>query len=98
VQPSESAAEVDIPAELLVSIEPPVKNPIKKIIAIDGGYTDIMVRKEFPSSTLCFIQFGALVFSVSDLEEISRKEFIDPTDMARLKEVERFKLAVRRRT
>lgn len=88
------ADEVDIPTGLLVKVEPPEKNPVKKIVAIDGGYTEVTVRKDFPSSTLSFIQFGALIFSTSDLEEISKKEFIDPADMARLKGVQRYKLAL----
>jgi len=88
------ADEIEIPSGLLVKIEPPAKNPIKKIIAVDGGYTEVTVRKDFPSSILSFIQFGALVFNVSDLEEISKKEFIDPADMARLNEVQRHKLAL----
>lgn len=88
------ADEVEIPSNLLVKIESPAKNQVKKIIALDGGYTEVTVKKDFPSSMLSFIQFGALVFSVSDLEEISKKEFIDPADMARLKEVQRYKLAL----
>jgi len=89
-----TADEVDIPKHLLVGIDTPEKNPIKKIVTVDGGYTEVTVRKDFPSSTLSFIQFGALMFETADLLEISKKEFIDPTDMARLKAVERHKLAL----
>ena len=42
------------------------ENPIKNIIAIDGGYTDIYVNKDFPSSTIAFFQFGALFFKYED--------------------------------
>jgi len=70
------------------------QNPIKFIIAIDGGYTEIPVKKEFPSAMLAFFQFGALIFSVSDLDEITCKPFIEPEDIAKLKEIQRFKLAV----
>jgi len=38
------------------------KNPIKNIITIDGGYTNVFVKEDFPSSTIAFFQFGALFF------------------------------------
>ena len=31
-------------------------NPIQHVVAVDGGYTDISVKKEFPSSTISFFQ------------------------------------------
>ena len=69
-------------------------NPIKYIVAFDGGYTDTLVRPEFPSAKMAFFQFGALLFSLDDLEVVSKKAFIDPEDMQKLKQIERFKLAV----
>jgi hypothetical protein len=77
-------------------IEAPILegNPIKHVIAVDGGYTEVAVRKEFPSSTLTFFQFGALIFSVEDLDEISQKPFIDPEDIAKLKNIQRIKLTL----
>ncbi len=71
-----------------------VPNPIKYIVVFDGGYTDTLVRPEFPSAKMAFFQFGALLFSLTDLEAISDKAFIDPADMQKLKQIERFKLAV----
>ncbi len=86
-----SAEEVELPEQLIVELDTSIESPIKHVIAIDGGYTDISVKKSFPSSTLAFFQFGALAFKLNDLEELGQKPFIDPSDMARLKDIERFK-------
>lgn len=37
------------------------------IITIDGGYTNVVVKEDFPSSTIAFFQFGALFFKYKDL-------------------------------
>tara|TARA_R110000782_G_scaffold160861_3_gene252912 strand:- start:1619 stop:2926 length:1308 start_codon:yes stop_codon:yes gene_type:complete len=86
--------EIELPSTLLFDFEAPTENPIKHIITIDGGYTEVAVRNQFPSSTMCFFQFGALVFSLEDLREIEQSKFIDPADMARLKNIQRLKLAL----
>lgn len=72
-------------------LKPVKKNPIESIIAIDGGYREVPVQDEFPSSTICFFQFGTLIFSVEDLEKLEEQKFIDPEDMARLKQIQRLK-------
>ena len=61
---------------------------------MDSGYTEIPVRTNFPSSTLAFFQFGALSFSIADLESLEEQSFIDPEDMAKLKRIERLKLTM----
>lgn len=53
---------VDMKPSNLIDIEPLDNNPIEIIIAIDGGYGETVVKKEFPSSTLTFFNFGALMF------------------------------------
>ena len=88
------AVDVELPSDQLVDFIPPDKNPIKHVITIDGGYTEVAVRTQFPSSTMCFFQFGALVFSLDDLLEIEQSKFIDPSDMAKLKKIQRLKLAL----
>lgn len=88
------ADEVKFSGHEVVKLEEIKENPIKNIIAIDGGYTEVSVRKEFPSAKICFFQFGALIFSVADLEEIADKPFIDPEDIAKLKNIQRYKLAI----
>ena len=71
-----------------------VHNPIKNIIAIDGGYTDVIIRKQFPSWTMAFFQFGPLFFKVKDLKSLENKPFIDPSDMAKLQDINRIKLVL----
>ena len=41
---------IDIPYDLKFNFNRDKCNPIKHVIAIDGGYTEIQVKKEFPSS------------------------------------------------
>jgi hypothetical protein len=88
------AEDVKLDDYKLVAIEDVPKNPIKNIIAIDGGYTEINVKREFPSATICFLQFGPLCFKVSDLEDLSEKPFIDPEDISKLKRIQRLKLVI----
>lgn len=89
-----SSEEISLPTRLLNTLQTVKNNPIKIIIAIDGGYTEVVVKKEFPSSTINFLQFGPLLFSTEALAEISQKPFIEPEDMAKLNNIQRFKLAV----
>jgi len=35
-------------------LEEPTENPIKNIITVDGGYTNVFVKEDFPSSTIAF--------------------------------------------
>src|SRR5207237_6745531 len=89
------AADVTLSDSMKVPYEPVPDNPIKHIIAIDGGYSEIAVQTEFPSATICFFQMGALIFSVEDLETINEQAFIDPDDMAKLKNITRLKVTLR---
>ncbi len=88
------AEEIDFTDHEIVEFNDIEKNPINYIIAIDGGYSEVPVRKEFPSATISFFQFGALIFSVKDLEKISIKPFIDPEDISKLKNIQRIKLSL----
>jgi hypothetical protein len=69
-------------------------NPIKSVIALDGGRQEIPVKKDFPSSVITFFQFGALYFRVTDLENLYIKEFIAPSEIAKLKEIQRYKFVL----
>ncbi len=89
-----SAEDVALAQHVVVEFEPVAVNPIRHIVAVDSGFTEVPVKKNFPSSTLCFFQFGALTFSVADLESLERSAFIDPDDMAKLKRIERLKLTL----
>jgi len=76
------------------SYESIARNPIRNILAIDGGYSEVAVQTGFPSSTVCFFQLGALVFSLDDLEGLSKQPFIDPEDIAKLKQIQRLKFTL----
>ncbi|TQR98219.1 DNA double-strand break repair nuclease NurA [Paenibacillus ottowii] len=89
-----SGDEVDFPSYNMHSVQSDVKSPINHVFAIDGGYTEIFVKNEFPSSNISFFQFGASGFSMDDLNEIANKAFISPDDISKLKNIERFKLVL----
>jgi len=89
-----SSSEIELPTELVYDLDDSAKNPITHVIAIDGGYSEVYVKKEFPSSTITFFQFGVLSFSISDLETIAGQPFIDPEDIEKLKNIQRLKLCV----
>src|ERR1700675_2707882 len=82
------AGEVKLSEHLTVPFEPLLDNPIQHVIAVDGGYNEVVVQKEFPSATVCFFQFGALVFSVADLEQIDEQPFFHPNVFANLTQLQ----------
>lgn len=88
------AGEVSLSDHELLPYEPVLNNPIRHVIAIDGGFDEVVVQSEFPSSTVCFFQFGALIFSVEDLDGLEEQPFIDPDDMSKLKRIQRLKLVL----
>jgi hypothetical protein len=67
---------------------------IKNFVAVDGGYTEVVHNKHFPSSTIAFLQIGALGFKSDDLHAVQEGPFIDPQLFRRLQELERLKLAI----
>ncbi len=83
----------DVPP-LTVSVETPDRTSIATVVAVDGGYRETFVREEFPSASVTFIVFGPLLFQLEDLRSIDAKAFIAPEDIERLKNIERFTLAL----
>jgi hypothetical protein len=67
---------------------------IKTIVAIDGGLTETWVRDEYPSASIAFITMGPLLLSLADLDQLDAEPFIGPEDMARLKNIQRYSLAL----
>jgi hypothetical protein len=67
---------------------------IEHVIAVDGGLTEVAVRKEFPTASIAFMTFGPLTLSLADLKDLDRTPFIGPEDMARLKNLQRYSLSV----
>ena len=80
-------AEVSTEAQF---VDTPINNRIRIIIAIDGGYTPVSVQEAYPSSSFTFYTFGGLMFEVSDLQALHTQPFIDPEDMAKLRNIQRF--------
>jgi hypothetical protein len=89
-----SEDQILIDPKYILEIAPPKENKINIIIAVDGGYTEVPVKKSFPSSTIAFFQYGALLLKISDLEEMSESPFISPEAIAKLKELQRLKLVL----
>jgi hypothetical protein len=67
---------------------------IEHVIAVDGGMTEVSVRKEFPSAAVTFMTFGPLTLSLKDLGDLDQTPFLGPEDMARLKNLQRYSLSV----
>lgn len=67
---------------------------IKHVVAIDGGYREAAVREEFPSAAITFFTFGPLLFKLEDLRQLDAQPFLAPEDMAQLKNIERYTLAL----
>src|SRR5262249_47378904 len=88
------ASEVRLTEHTLLEVKHADVNPIRHVVAVDSGYSEVPVQTRFPSSTLCFFQFGVLSFSVADLEGLEKQAFIDPEDMAKLKRIESLKLTL----
>jgi hypothetical protein len=85
------AEEILFNEDSIYTVKTVENNPIKNVIAVDGGRQEVPVRKEFPSALLTFFQFGALYFSIEDLDNLYIKQFIEPSDMSKLKEIQRYK-------
>jgi len=77
-----------------VPVDLPLDNRIRIVITIDGGYTEVSVQDNFPSSSYTFYNFGGLLFEMKDLQTLHTKPFIDPEDMAKLRNMQRFHLVL----
>ncbi len=86
------ADQVQLDKHLVIPFSPISKNPIQHIIAVDSGFTEVPVQTRFPSSKICFFQFGALTFATEDLAALECHPFIDPEDISRLNQIERLQL------
>ena len=92
-----SGEDIDVAQISHELIETPV-DEVKGVIAIDGGYQDVVIREAFPSATFAFLQLGALYFSIDDLRSLEPKPFIAPEDIAKLKNIDRLKASIPTKT
>ena len=88
------AADQAVVAELAQELAPAPANRVRHIVAIDGGYSEAAVREEFPSAAVTFFTFGPLLFHLEDLHELDAMPFLAPEDLARLKRIQRYTLAL----
>lgn len=88
------AEDVDLNDALIHDIVYPETNTIEFIVAVDGESTTIPVKKSFPSSLITFFQFGSVLIKGSDLDEMEKKPFVSPSDINKLKKIEREKFVL----
>ena len=88
------AEDIMLDNSLIHNIVYPDSNVIEFIIAVDGESTTIPVKKRFPSSLVTFFQFGSLLIKSSDLDDMEKKTFISPSDIKKLKEIQREKFVL----
>ncbi len=88
------AADQAIVAELAQELGPARASRIRHIVAIDGGYREAAVREQFPAAAVTFFTFGPLLFQLEDLRELDAMPFLAPEDLARLKHIQRYTLAL----
>lgn len=87
-------AEPAVVADRTSVVPPPLEQHITTVIAIDGGYTEAPVRREYPSAAITFFALGPLLFKLKDLEDLDLQTFIAPEDLARLKHIQRYNLVL----
>ncbi len=87
-------ADTETVQGLLARVPLPTNQTIKHVIAVDGSFREALVRDEFPSATVTFFAFGPLIFKLDDLRQLDRETFIAPEDLAKLKKIQRFQLAL----
>lgn len=88
------AADHAVVSELAHAVPEAIANRIRHIVAVDGGYREAAVREEFPSAAITFFTFGPLLFQLDDLRELDGRPFLAPEDLARLKHIQRYTLAL----
>ncbi len=59
-------------------------NPIKRVMAADGGITEVAIQESFPSTTISFLRYGVSYFEMEDLMELDKLEFIGYEDIVKL--------------
>lgn len=88
------AENVELNDALKYDVFYPEENTIEFIVAVDGESTTIPVKKSFPSSLITFFQFGSVLIKSSDLDEMEKKPFVSPSDINKLKKIEREKFVL----
>ncbi|WP_426568671.1 hypothetical protein [Streptomyces canus] len=87
-------ADTQTVQDLLARVPQPANQTIKHVIAVDGSFSEALVRDEYPSATITFFAFGSLIFKLDDLRQLDRQTFIAPEDLAKLKKIQRYQFAL----
>jgi hypothetical protein len=64
------------------------------VVAVDGGFRETFIREDYPSASLTFFTFGPLLLRLADVRDLDCQDFIAPEDLARLKRIDRYSLAL----
>lgn len=67
---------------------------VRAVVAVDGSMREEPVRRAFPSASVTFFSFGPLLFHLEALRDLDREPFIAPEDLVRLKNIQRYTLAL----
>lgn len=88
------AADPSIIKPLLQQLGSSSQEMIRAIVAVDGSMREISIQDDFPSASVTFFTFGPLLFHLDSLKELDKETFISPQDLAKLKKIQRFSLAL----
>jgi hypothetical protein len=67
---------------------------VRAVVAVDGSYRTTPVREEYPSASITFFSFGALLFDLEKLTEIDAIPFIDPDMWSAFRKIQRYSLVL----
>jgi hypothetical protein len=87
-------ADESLVKEKADSVPDPDYDRIEYVIAVDGGYSEATVRPEFPAASVTFFTFGPLLMKLEDVRDLDEQPFLAPEDMLRLKNIQRYSLAL----
>jgi hypothetical protein len=88
------ASDVVTLTSLAQPVPPSVEQPIRAVVAVDGSMREVSIRDEYPSATITFFAFGPVCFRLDALQALDHQPFIAPEDLARLKNIERYAVAL----
>ncbi|WP_394909172.1 DNA double-strand break repair nuclease NurA [uncultured Helicobacter sp.] len=62
------------------------KVPLEYIIAVDGGYQEVCIDENFPSSKLCYYNIGIVNTKIKELESLEKDKIINPNLINKIEE------------
>lgn len=86
-------ADPAVVANAAVAIDTP-EPEVRVVVAVDGSYSTAPVRNDYPSASITFFSFGALLFKLDALAELDERPFIDPDEWAAFRKIQRYSLVL----